>query len=167
MSATPEVMLLITSCDRVSESQEVAPKIPAGPSDLPWTQAEADRAMARIDVMGLKECWPCRGSRFREGYGRFFARGRDFQLHRVSLEIKLGRRLSPDERTRHTCDNPPCCNPDHLIEGTAGDNARDCVERGRNRASIKLSPEKVAEIRAEGAMLGWGGRAALGRNPLT
>lgn len=37
---------------------------------------------------------------------------------------------------RHTCDNPRCINPEHLLIGTQKDNVADCKERGRlNRAS--------------------------------
>lgn len=32
---------------------------------------------------------------------------------------------------RHTCDNPRCCNPAHLIAGTDADNAHDRAARGR------------------------------------
>jgi hypothetical protein len=37
----------------------------------------------------------------------------------------------PGEVTRHTCDNPPCCNPAHLLWGTHRDNKIDSIERGR------------------------------------
>jgi hypothetical protein len=33
--------------------------------------------------------------------------------------------------TRHTCDDPPCVNPDHLEPGTYADNLLDAIERGR------------------------------------
>lgn len=35
------------------------------------------------------------------------------------------------EVVRHTCDNPRCINPDHLIAGTQKDNVRDMFSRGR------------------------------------
>ena len=35
------------------------------------------------------------------------------------------------EVVRHACDNPPCCNPLHLLGGTHADNVADKVRRGR------------------------------------
>jgi hypothetical protein len=31
---------------------------------------------------------------------------------------------------RHKCDNPPCCNPNHMILGTVADNTADAIDRG-------------------------------------
>ncbi len=46
----------------------------------------------------------------------------------------------------HTCDNPPCVNPNHLIQGSDADNMRDKTLKGR--AAIKLTAEDVRAIRA-------------------
>jgi hypothetical protein len=39
----------------------------------------------------------------------------------------------------HRCDNPPCCNPDHLFVDTAGGNAADRDEKGRHRSGGHLT----------------------------
>jgi hypothetical protein len=55
---------------------------------------------------------------------------------------------------RHTCDNPPCCNPAHLLVGTHADNTQDAVERGRiarefAKPNTILSDADVRTIRSE------------------
>jgi hypothetical protein len=35
------------------------------------------------------------------------------------------------ELIMHSCDNPPCVNPLHLVEGTHQQNQEDCVRKGR------------------------------------
>lgn len=55
--------------------------------------------------------------------------------------------------TRHQCiANKLCCNPRHLLPGTASDNNRDAVRQGRARVGerhhrCKLTAEQVADIR--------------------
>lgn len=56
--------------------------------------------------------------------------------HRFLYEALNGR-ISPSLVVRHTCDNPPCVRPDHLIVGTCADNTRDKIERGRDWNSTK------------------------------
>lgn len=48
---------------------------------------------------------------------------------------------------RHTCDNPHCCNPKHLILGTVQQNNQDSVDRKTRFAKAKFSKEDVLEIR--------------------
>lgn len=49
---------------------------------------------------------------------------------------------------RHTCDNPRCINPQHLIAGTQADNIRDKVERGRQSLGRLLEHAKLDEAKA-------------------
>lgn len=59
--------------------------------------------------------------------------------------------LTKDKIVRHTCDNPLCINPNHLIIGTHADNVTDRVNRKRNAVGEsngrhKLTKESVVEI---------------------
>lgn len=82
------------------------------------------------------------------------ARSRCVGLHRLVYANKMGTDLDgiAGVVVRHTCDNPRCINPDHLIGGTKADNNRDRVVRGRSAKVVPsrqaLSPDQVAAIRA-------------------
>lgn len=89
-------------------------------------------------------CWEFQGSRRPtegEEYGMFRLPGGTYPIgaHRVSFMFTNG--YLP-EVGRHTCDNPPCVRPSHIIDGTHLDNMRDKAERGRARGHKEQRGEK-------------------------
>lgn len=89
----------------------------------------------------------------KDGYGRLKYMKKDIRVHRFMLEMKLNKELGSDIVTRHTCNNPPCCNPEHLLEGSSIDNINDKIKSGRcigPRGELqwrsKLTKEQVIEI---------------------
>jgi hypothetical protein len=95
-------------------------------------------------------CWEWRGSRNGHGYGRL---GTTLDGHRYTYAHRLAGYLAygthPTAQVCHACDNPPCCNPQHLWQGTMLDNQRDSVHKGRHRHPRRttLTPAQVQAIR--------------------
>jgi len=80
--------------------------------------------------------------------------GKQYKAHRFAYGVTNGF-VPPSVLIRHSCDNPPCCNPGHLLTGSPADNMRDRDERGRHvsrpgetNGSSKLLDAQAAEIRA-------------------
>lgn len=101
-------------------------------------------------------CWLWTGSVHDFGYGTFMCQGVHVYAHRVSYELFIGP-IPKGLLVRHRCDNPPCCQPAHLLPGTDADNVRDMDERGRRVAAgsrgssnpgARLSEADVLHIRA-------------------
>lgn len=105
---------------------------------------------SRVAVGKDNECWPWTGNKHSGGYGLFWCPILQYGIrtHRVAYFYVHGK--FPQE-ARHTCDNPPCCNPVHIINGNHQDNMRDCVERGRfprgeANGKAKLTRNEVQKI---------------------
>jgi hypothetical protein len=76
-------------------------------------------------------CWEWTGSTGgRDNRGYFSLNGKKVQSHRLVYELVNGP-IEGKLVVRHTCDNPICCNPKHLILGTRGQNEKDKYERDR------------------------------------
>lgn len=66
------------------------------------------------------------------GHGQFRYEGKLLGAHVFSYMLHNNVE-KPKLFVRHTCDNPPCVNPSHLLLGTHGDNMQDMVDRGRHK----------------------------------
>tara|TARA_B100001057_G_scaffold501139_1_gene621004 strand:- start:2595 stop:2969 length:375 start_codon:yes stop_codon:yes gene_type:complete len=75
-------------------------------------------------------CHIFQGSLDRCGYGIFYYQSTQHRAHRIVYELIYGA-IPPNMYVCHTCDNPPCCNPDHLFLGTQQDNMKDRKQKNR------------------------------------
>ena len=113
-----------------------------------------DRFWSKVQIGGPDDCWPWLAGCFDKSYGAFSVTSDILvQAHRFACEITDGA-LPDDVVVRHSCDNPPCCNPSHLLRGTELDNINDRQQRGRQArgetsGNSKLTAEQVLLIRAD------------------
>ena len=129
------------------------PSVNLAPKNVPV----AERISAKTDrSAGPNGCWPFSGggSKSRSGHRRMWLDGRMVQVHRIAWELQIGKPVPDGLVVRHSCDNPQCVNPAHLLVGTISDNNQDRDERGRHvslpgslNGNAKLTEADVIEIR--------------------
>ncbi len=102
------------------------------------------RFWSKVERRGDDECWPWLAKKDRNGYGSLrFRNGFSVSSHRFSFFLKHG--ALPVHNACHTCDNPTCCNPAHLYDGTHADNHRQRGEHGRTARGENAGPAKLKE----------------------
>lgn len=122
---------------------------------------------------GPLACWPWQGpAQTPGGRGRVRIDGRLTYAYRIAWALTNGRPFPADLQGCHTCDNPACVNPAHIYPGTAKQNSRDSVERGRARIPeprfgldhhrAAVAPE-VIRAAVEEYLQGGVSQAAMGR----
>lgn len=138
---------------------------------LPRKGSVEERFFSRFIRDEETGCWNWIGTRNAKGYGtisgevsgvRYVQAGRHMLAHRVSWLIHNGAIPIGDGAhgtvVMHSCDNPACVNPQHLLLGSQSDNVKDMIAKGRKvsgtptgvkhwNASIK-DPEAIALIRS-------------------
>lgn len=91
------------------------------------------------------ECWEWTAAT-NKGYGMISVERSKMRLaHDVAWEVHHGRLLPDGMLIRHSCDNPLCVNPSHLLLGTHSDNTADKVDRERQARGSGHGIAKLTE----------------------
>lgn len=92
------------------------------------------------------ECWIWARSCVTRGYGScvvYFKGKKILRSHRAAYtlhhKVEIG-----ELHVLHSCDNPPCCNPNHLRLGTHAENMADRRIKGRKRKQETIDMVKAA-----------------------
>lgn len=105
-------------------------------------------------------CWEWQGTKFKDGYGRFFGMGHTGVAHRFAWAFSYGA-IPAGMLVCHACDNHACCRNDdegwyevggvlrprrgHLWLGTSADNAADMAAKGRQPVGEKNGFSWIAD----------------------
>lgn len=109
--------------------------------------------------LGENGCWLWRKGKTSKGYGSVAVKGyRSNLAHRIAWAIAFGEIPPSSICICHHCDDPACCNPEHLFPGDRSLNNKDKTAKGRNvspgifgskNPMAKLTEEKVIQIKAK------------------
>jgi hypothetical protein len=122
------------------------------------------RFWSKVNRQGENDCWEWvgAGAKTKHGYGRIRGvDGKMCQITHVAWELAYGEPVPPELVVRHTCDNPRCVNPQHLLLGTRKDSVNAAIASGALKVKVKeglkfsdefnparkLTQEEVDEIR--------------------
>jgi hypothetical protein len=114
--------------------------------------ANVQDLLARTIRNEQSNCLEWQGSRRSFGHGELRVNSRNDSVHRLMATLIYG---EPNGRyALHSCDNPPCINPDHLRWGSQKENLLEMQAKGRKfiaygeqTTSSKLTIADVREIR--------------------
>ena len=122
---------------------------------IPLSRTPAKDIRERFEGSFIPEpncgCWIWTGVLSPKGYGLIVWNKRHAtRASHLSLALH-GKPVPTGMLACHTCDFPPCVNPDHLYAGTVRDNVRDAICRGRHHlvtTPFAVPQTVVEEIRA-------------------
>lgn len=117
--------------------------------DVTYRESTRQRLYANLKK-AENGCLEWQGYRLKRGYGQIHIMNRGKEMaHRIAFELANGS-FPPQLFVRHVvCDNPPCCNPQHLALGTHGKNMRDMTKRSRQTRGEQHPNAKLSRLQVE------------------
>ena len=113
--------------------------------------------LSYVKIGSPDECWIWKGSYTDNNRGQFKLYNKVTKASIAAYRLFIG--TIPKRKGKkklcvcHSCDNPPCVNPNHLWLGTKKQNMEDMVRKGRtrdqrgeNNPSNKFTMEEAKEI---------------------
>ena len=105
-----------------------------------------------VDKKSIDECWIWTGRKDKDGYGSIRDGKLNRRAHRVSYELNIAS-IPNGKMIRHSCNNPSCVNPNHLLPGTQVENMQDRKDAGNepigeHHQNHKFSDNIIRQIKA-------------------
>lgn len=92
-----------------------------------------DKILAAVQVNPYTGCWEWQRGRNNMGYGKVSLSGQRREYAHRAAYVEFCGPIPQWQEVCHKCDNPSCCNPEHLFLGSHRDNMRDARRKGRMR----------------------------------
>jgi len=109
------------------------------------------RFYSHLNITDLLSCWNF-DSLDHYGYGQFNLNNTMIKAHRFSFLLYYGE-IDESLWVLHKCNNPSCCNPAHLYQGTPQDNTNDMIHanrqiicHGEHSPQARLTESQVIQI---------------------
>lgn len=120
---------------------EHAGEKPRNPEQIPYASrlTPTEILISFVEKIGVEDnslsCWPFSG--YCNPYGQTYVLRGIVRSHVLmkslwdGLPENYGGKRGTYVAVRHSCDNPKCCNPTHLLGGTVQDNINDIFDHGK------------------------------------
>jgi hypothetical protein len=120
------------------ESYEPCPKF-----DRNFTDRQIASFWSKVDKLSEDGCWIWTRAKDQNGYGKWI---HNIKVHRFSFYLHNGFipkfKYKGKSLIMHTCDNPSCVNPKHLLLGTNAENSLDAKNKNRLPQKGNTGPER-------------------------